>query len=99
MFLVTYVYRQASSGAEHTYPRIFQTLEEASEYIRTEWYDSFCDNNDYPQEWNEEDLGGPMPTRDDFMNFIKNRKSKIIFSPYDCHHALVQNELRLEEVK
>lgn len=101
MFLVTYIYRQASSGAEHSHPRVFQTLEEATEYIRTEWYDSFCDGNDYPQEWDEENLGGPMPSRDDFVNFVKNRKpwAKTIFAPYDNHHAIVQNELRIEEVK
>ena len=101
MFLVTYIYRQASSGAEHSHPRVFQTLEEATEYIRTEWYDSFCESNYYPEEWDEENLGGPMPSRDDFVNFVKNRKAwaKTIFAPYDNHHAIVQNELRIEEVK
>jgi hypothetical protein len=98
MFLVTYIYRQASSGAEHSYPHIFQTLEEATEYIRTEWYDDFCESNYYPEEWDEENLGGPMPSRDDFVKFIKERKWSTIFAPYDKHHAIVQNELRIQEI-
>jgi len=98
MFLVTYIYRQASSGAEHSYPRIFQTLEEATEYIRTEWYDEFCESNYYPEEWYEEHLG-PMPSRDDFVKFVNERKSSTIFAPYDTHHAIVQNELRIQQVK
>lgn len=99
MFLVTSIYRNPSTGAEQSHPRLFPTLEEATEYIRTEWYDDLCEINYYPEEWNEENLGGPMPSRDDFVNLVKNRKSKTIFAPYDNHHAIVQNELRLEELK
>lgn len=99
MFLVTYIYRNPSTGAEQSHPRVFQTIQEATEYIRTEWYDDFCEINYYPEEWNEENLGGPMPSRDDFVSFVKNGKSKTLFAPYDNHHAIVQNELRLEEVK
>jgi hypothetical protein len=98
MFLVTYIYRNPSSGAEQSHPRVFETLEQASQYICTEWYDDFCEINYYPEEWDEENLGGPMPSRDDFAKFVKERKWSTIFGPYDKHHAIVQNELRLEVV-
>jgi len=99
MFLVTSIYRQGSSGAEQSHKKLFETLEEASEYIRTEWYDSLCEINDYPQYWEEEDLGGPMPSRDEFtLESIKKRKSNVLFAPYDNHLCLIQNELHLEEV-
>lgn len=98
MFLVTSIYRQASSGAEQRHVQLFVSLEQASEYIRTEWYDSLCEINDYPQYWDEETLGGPMPSRDDIVESIKNRKSNVVFAPYDNHHCIVQNELHLEEV-
>jgi len=99
MFLLTYIYRNPSTGAEQSHPKLFQTLEEASEYIRTEWYDSLCEINDYPSYWDEDDLG-PMPSRDEFtVEALKKNKYKVIFAPYDKHHAIVQNELRLEEIK
>jgi hypothetical protein len=99
MFLVTYIYRQASSGAEQSHNKLFDTLDEATAYICGEWYDDLCEINDYPQYWDEENLGGPMPSRDDFKELIKKRKFKTLFAPYDNHHAIVQNELHLEEVK
>lgn len=105
MFLVTYIYRAASSGSESRTSKLFDTLEKAVEYIYTEWYDSFCEINEYPSEWDEENLGRPMPTRDDFnieaITKIRSSKFKptIIFGPYDQNCALVQNELHLEEVK
>lgn len=93
MFLLTYIYRTMSSGFESTTQKLFNTIEEVSEYIRTEWYDSLCEMNDYPSEWNEENLG-PMPSRDDFtVETIK--KCGVLFAPYDKSIVIVQNELRL----
>lgn len=97
MYLVTEIYRTASSGYENSHKELFDTIEQASEYIRTTWYDGLCELNDYPSEWNEEDLGGPMPTRDAFtVEAIKKIRGKVLFAPYDQHHAIVQNELHLE---
>lgn len=104
MFLVTYITRTNSSGFETRNNKAFQTLEQAAEYIQGEWFDSFCDLNDYPTEWDEEDLGRPMPTREEFsLEAIKKArsskfKSKVLFDPYSQYCAHVPNELHLEEV-
>jgi hypothetical protein len=104
MFLVTYITRTKSSGFESRTNRTFYTLEQAAEYIQGEWYTSFCELNDYPTEWDEEDLGRPMPTREDFsLEAIKKArsskfKSKVLFDPYSQYAGLVTNELHLEEV-
>ena len=104
MFLVTYITRTQSSGFESRNNKIFDTLEQAAEYIRTEWYDIFCGLNYYPDEWDEEDLGRPMPTRDDFsLDAIKKAMSKkfwsgTLFDPYSNYCGHVPNELHLTEV-
>lgn len=97
MFVVTYIYRAASSGAEQIRNKIFNTLEDASTYIRTEWFDSLCEDNDYPSEWNEEDLG-PMPSRDDFTVEQIKKKGNVLFAPFNKYYYIVQNELRIEKV-
>ena len=103
MFLVTYIYRSASSGSESRTSKLFDTLEKAVEYICTDWYDSFCEINEYPSDWDEESLGRSMPTRDEFniesLSKINLTRPTVIFGPYDQNCALVQNELHLEEVK
>jgi len=105
MFLVTYITRTQSSGFESRNNKIFDTLEQAAEYIRTEWYDGFCELNSYPDEWDEEDFGRPMPTRDEFsldaINKIRSKKFYFgkLFDPYSQYAGLVPNELHLEEVK
>jgi hypothetical protein len=89
-----------SSGFEHNNKHVFDTLEEASKYIMTEWYDSLCEENDYPSEWNEEDLGIPMPSREDFtVEAIKKIRGNVLFAPYDKANAIVQNELHLNKAK
>lgn len=100
MYIVTCIYRTASSGFENKTKHTFDTLEKASAYIQTEWYDTLCEVNDYPSEWNEEDLGIPMPSREDFtVEAIKKIRGKVLFAPYDKYHAIVQNELHLEKAK
>ena len=99
MYILTCIYRTASSGFEHNTKHIFDTIEKASEYIQTEWYDSLCELNYYPSEWNEENLRGPMPSRDAFsVEAIKKIRGKVLFAPYDTYHAIIQNELHLEKV-
>lgn len=99
MFLVSYIYRTQSSGYETRQQHLFDTLEKAAEYIRTQWYDLLCESNDYPTEWDEEDLGAPMPTRDHFsLEAIKMAKSTVLFAPFSQYAGLVQNELHLEQV-
>jgi len=100
MFIVTCIYRTMSSGFEHNNKHVFDTLEKASEYIRTEWYDSLCEENDYPSEWDEENFRRPMPQREEFtVEALQKIRGKVIFAPYHYEHAIVQNELHLEEVR
>jgi hypothetical protein len=104
MFLVTYITRTQSSGFESRNNKTFDTLEQAAEYIQGTWYESFCELNYYPDEWDEEDLGRPMPTRDDFsLDVIKKAMSKkfwsgTLFDPYSQYCGHVPNELHLTEV-
>lgn len=105
MFLVTYITRSHSSHYENSTNKTFDTLEQAAEYIRTEWYDTFCELNNYPDDWDEEDFGCPMPKREDFsleaINKLRSGKfiKKVLFDPYSNYCAAVPDELRLEEVK
>jgi len=105
MFLVTYITRTLSSGYENRNSKTFDTLEEAATYIHGDWYDSFCEINYYPDEWDEEDFGRPIPTREDFsLEAIKKARSNKyffgnLFKPYSKYAALVPNELLLEEIK
>jgi hypothetical protein len=99
MFLVTWITRTASSGFENRMNHMFETIEAASEYIRTEWYDEFCELNYYPDEWDEENLGGPMPSRDDFtVEAIKKNRGNVLLAPFDTYHQIVQNELHLVNI-
>lgn len=104
MFLVTYITRTQSSGFESRNNKVFDTLEKAAEYIKGEWFDSLCEINDYPIEWDDDDLGRPMPTRDEFSleAIVKLRsgkfKSNVLFAPYSQYAGLITNELHLEEV-
>lgn len=104
MFLVTYITRTASSGFESRTNKSFDTLEDAVKYINTEWYNSFCEINDYPNEWDDVDLGRLMPTREEFsLESIKELRSKkywsgTLFDAYSNYCGLVPNELHLTEV-
>jgi len=105
MFRVTYIRRSHSSRFENRNNKSFDTLEQAVEYIQGEWYNSFCELNNYPDDWNEDDFGSPMPKREGFsleaINEIRSNKLwlGILFAPYSTHQALVLDELHLEEVK
>jgi len=105
MFLVTYITRTQSSGFESRNNKTFETLEAAVAYIRGEWYDSFCELNSYPDYWDDDDFGRPMPTREDFsleaINKLRSKKYYLgtLFDPYSNYCALVPNELLLEEIK
>ena len=93
MYLLTYIYRTASSGCESRYNKTFDTLDAVVKYIQTEWYDSFCEDNEYPDDWDEENLG-PMPSREFFT--VKTVKRGSFFAPYDQFLAIVQHELILD---
>jgi hypothetical protein len=102
MLVVTYVYR-TSSTSKYSTKKVFPDLESAAKYIQNDWYDIFCETNNYPAKWNAADLSAPFPSRDTFslqgIINIRNRNgnSVVLFGPHSLHSGLVENELRLEE--
>lgn len=99
MYRVTYIVRNPSNGSEDFYCWTFDSLEKASEYIRTKWYDSFCDINDYPSAWYDEHMGMAMPSRESFsVDELKKVRFSTVFAPLDSHFQIVPNELRLDKV-
>lgn len=105
MFRVTYIARAHSSGIENRNSKTFDTLEQAAKYIQDEWYESFCTLNNYPDDWDADDMGCSMPEREDFsLEAINKLRSKkvwlgVLFAPYSTLLTLVPDELRLEMVK
>jgi hypothetical protein len=106
-YLVTIISRALSSGNESSYKRVFSTLEEATTYIHDEWYDEFCTDYDYPQYWDEEDMGAPFPKKEEFTfeviknkmeNSKYNKRSITLFNYYSQYATLVPYELILEIV-
>ena len=103
MFLLTEISRAHSSGYENSSKKIFDTIEEVANYVHNVWYDGFCSDYEYPAEWDENDMGMPFPTKDEFtVEAIKNkfnkRRSLVLFGPYSQYHCLILNELLLEEM-
>jgi hypothetical protein len=97
MFRVTYITRAQSSGFENRNIKDFETLTMATAYIQGEWYDNFCEYNNYPDDWDADDYSCPMPKREDF-NLEKKFRLGTLFAPYSKYGALVPDELRLEIV-
>lgn len=104
-FIIETTYRAHSSGYETSNRSIFQTLDDAVKYITNDWYTDICRDYEYPELWDEEDMGGiPFPTQQEFTDTVKEKVSKMkkqveIFAPYSDYCALVPLELRLYEVK
>ena len=104
-YLVTSISRALSSGNESSRKKIFDSLEEATTYIHDEWYDEFCEDFEFPSEWDEEDMGVPFPKKEEFTfksikdkmeNSKYNKKSIKFFNYYSQYAALVPYELILE---
>jgi hypothetical protein len=106
MFLLTTISRAHSSGSENTDKQIFETIEELAIYVHDIWYDDFCQGFDYPNEWDEEDMGVSFPSKDEFtlesiQKKIMTKKSRRItlFGYYSNFCCLIPYELILEEIK
>jgi hypothetical protein len=105
-YLVNSISRALSSGNESSNKQIFDTLEEAATYIHDVWYDEFCKDFDFPQDWDEDDMGAPFPSKDEFtleaivkkMNNKYNKRSVTLFDYRSEYASLVPYELILEKI-
>jgi hypothetical protein len=101
MYHLTSTSRTLSSGFESTFKKSFATLEEAATYIHDVWYDDFCEDFEFPLEWDEEDRGCAFPKKEEFTpEAIKSRIGKkrklVLIEGYSQYAALVPNEVVLE---
>jgi hypothetical protein len=90
-----------SSGYESTYKKSFATLEEAASYIHDVWYDEFCQDYDFPVEWDEEDRGCAFPKKEEFTpeaikTKMQKKRSLVLLDAYSQYAALRPNEVMLE---
>jgi hypothetical protein len=100
MYNLMFVTRARSSGYENRHTIGFETIEAASNYIRNQWYDSYFEE----EEWDEEHMKGPQPTKDEFspeaiVKKLGNQNTVALFDPYNYYHALVPDEIIISKVK
>ena len=101
MYTVTYIYREPFCDSENIITKSFLTIEEVSKYIRDGWYESYCDKNNYPDEWDEIDMCCLFPSKNDFSidaikNKLQNNKNALLFGPRSDNFWLVLDELWLK---
>ena len=104
MYHLTCISRTLSSGFESRYKKSFETLEEAAKYIQDVWYDEYCEDFEFPLEWDEEDRGCAFPKKEEFtyealknkFNNKFNRRCVVLIDAYSQYAALIPNEVMLE---
>jgi hypothetical protein len=95
-----FVTRARSSGYENRHTIAFETIEAASNYICNQWYDSYFEE----EEWIEEHMKEPQPTKDEFSPEAIEKKlgrqnTVALFDPYNYYHSLVADEIIISKVK
>ena len=103
MFLLTETSRAHSRGYENYFKKAFNSLEEAATYIHDVWYDQFCQEFSFPEDWDKEDMGGAdFPKKETFAPEVIISKMKgrrlTLFDYYSDFCFLVPNELVLEKI-
>ena len=101
MYHLTSISRTMSSGFESKFVKSFATLEEAVTYIQDVWFDEYCQDFEFPAEWDEEDRGCPFPTKEEFtLEAIKTKMGKkhrlVLLDGWSQYACLVPNEVVLE---
>jgi len=104
MYHLTCISRTMSSGYETSYKKSFETLEEAAKYMHDVWYDEYCEDYFFPDEWDEEDRGCPFPKKEEFtyeslknkFNNKYNKRRVVLIDAYSQYAALIPNEVMLE---
>jgi len=102
MYNVIHISRTLSSGFESSRIKNFETLEEVATYIHDEWYDQFCEDFDYPNEWDIDDMNANFPSKEEFTlksitDKIKNKRKVELFRYYSQYACLIPYELILEK--
>jgi hypothetical protein len=101
MYHFTLLTRTLSSGFESSFKKSFATLEEAAIYIHDEWYPSFCQDFEFPGDWDEEDMGRAFLKKDELtLDVIKtkmhNKRRLVLLDAYSQYAALKPFEVMLE---
>ena len=100
MYHLSTTTRTYSSGFENKNIKSFETLEEVAKYIQDEWYDEFCQDFEFPGEWDEEDMGCAFPKKTE-MTFdiikakMEKKRSLALLNAYSNYAALVPYEVML----
>jgi hypothetical protein len=92
--------RTDSSGYENKYIKSFETLEEVAKYIQDIWYDEFCQDYEFPGDWDEEDMGCAFPKKTEMtFDIIKAKMEKTcnlaLLDAYSQYAALVPYEVTI----
>jgi len=98
MYTVIQITRAHSSGYENTSARAFSTIEDVANFLQNEWYDSFCEGNNFPSDWDEEDMGAPFPPKESFsVDAIQKKFGKFsrafMFDYYSQYCGLAPDEI------
>ena len=101
MYHFTLITRTLSSGFESSFKKSFATLEEAATYIQDEWYPSFCEDFEFPGDWDEEDMGRAFLKKDEItLDVIKtkmlNKRRLVLLDAWSNYAALKPFEVMLE---
>ena len=65
VYLVTSIFRAHSSGSESRHDQVCHSLEGVSKVL-LKFYDNWCLDYNYPEEWDQEDMHVPFPSRQTF---------------------------------
>ena len=101
MVILTSISRTLSSGYQSIFTKSFNTLKELADYIQDEWYDAFCEDFDFPQEWDEEDRGCAFPKKEEFtyealQDKCKNKRRVVLLDAWSTIACLRPNEVILD---
>jgi hypothetical protein len=103
MYSICHITRSHSSGFENKTTNTFTTIEEVIDYLQNKWYDTFCEAFNFPDEWDEDDMGAPFPTKNNFtLDAINKKFGKYnranIFNYRSQHDDLVPIEIFIERL-
>jgi len=82
--------------------KCFISLEDVSNYLCNVWYEEFCETFDFPEEWDEENMGCAFPSAIDFKidfirNKVQNKQRVVLFKWYNKSKCAAPYEIILEK--
>jgi hypothetical protein len=102
MYYLINISRDYSSHYETSKKKCFSSLEDVSNYLCNDWYEEFCETFDFPEEWDEENMGCAFPSRIDFKidfirNKVQNKQRIVLFRSYNKSKCYTPYEIVLEK--